>query len=91
MAAAKRTRTRKGSSSPKRSSGSRKAASRSRKRGSGKRKMLNARNATFYAKRTGDGRFKELDEKGRSLKGDRRVRAKTRTKSGYGDRGDRAA
>jgi hypothetical protein len=32
-----------------------------------------------------------MDEKGRSLKADRRTKAKTKTKSGYGDRGDRAA
>jgi len=45
----------------------------------------------LYAKRTARGRFREMDEKGRSLKSGRRVKAKTRTKSGYGDRGDRAA
>ena len=39
----------------------------------------------------GAGAIQRGDEKGRSLKADRRVKAKTRTKSGYGDRGDRAA
>jgi hypothetical protein len=31
-----------------------------------------------------------MDEKGRSLKTDRRTKGKTKAKSGYGDRGDRA-
>jgi hypothetical protein len=62
-----------------------------KRRSSGKRDTVRAKNATFYAKRTAQGRFKEMDEKGRSLKADRREKATTRTKSGYGDRGDRAA
>jgi hypothetical protein len=45
----------------------------------------------FYAKRTAQGKLKEMDEKGRSLKADGRVKAKTKTKPGYGDRGDQAA
>jgi hypothetical protein len=61
------------------------------KRGSGKRQLLKARNATFFGKRTSSGRFKEMDEQGRSLSADRRRKAKTRAKRGYGDRGDRAA
>ena len=62
-----------------------------RKRSTGKRETLKTRTATLYAKRTAKGRFKEMDEKGRSLKADRRTKAKTKSKSGYGDRGDRAA
>jgi hypothetical protein len=34
-------------------------------------------------------RFKEMDEKGRSLKSDRRRKAKRTVKSGHGDQGDR--
>ena len=60
-------------------------------RGSGKRDTVKAKTATSYAKRTARGRFKEMDEKGRSQKADRRRKAKTKVKSGYGDRGDRAA
>ena len=60
------------------------------KRVAGKRDTVKAKNATFYAKRTARGRFKQMDEKGRSLNADRRRKAKTKTKSGYGDRGDRA-
>jgi hypothetical protein len=52
---------------------------------------VKGRNAKFYAKRTARGRFKDMDEQGRSLATDRRRRAKKRTKSGYGDRGDRRA
>lgn len=58
---------------------------------SGKRELLKSRNATFFAKRTAKGRFKEMDERGRSLATDRRRKAKSKAKRGYGDRGDRAA
>ena len=58
-------------------------------RSSRKRDTVRTKNATFYAKRTGRGRFKEMDEKGRSLKADRRRPAKKIVRSGYGDRGDR--
>jgi hypothetical protein len=61
------------------------------RRRSGKRERLESRNATFFARRTSKGRFKEMDEQGRSLTTDRRRRAKRRTKPGYGDRGDRRA
>jgi hypothetical protein len=61
------------------------------KRASGKRELLKSRNATFFARRTSRGRFKEMDERGRSFTADRRRTAKTRTKSGYGDQGDRRA
>jgi hypothetical protein len=59
----------------------------SSKRGSQKRDTAKAHNATLYAKRTFKGRFREMDEKGRALSSDRRRRAKTKTRSGYGDRG----
>jgi hypothetical protein len=59
------------------------------KRGSGRRTTVSNRAGTFYAKRKSSGRFKEMDEKGRSLKADRRTKAKGTAKSGYGGRGDR--
>jgi hypothetical protein len=62
-----------------------------KKRSSGKRDTVRTKNATFYAKRTARGRFKEMDEKGLSLKADRRRKATKEVRSGYGDRGDRAA
>jgi hypothetical protein len=51
-----------------------------RKRASGKRERLKSRNATFFARRTSLGRFKEMNERGRSLAADRRRKAKLRTK-----------
>jgi hypothetical protein len=62
-----------------------------KKRSASKRDTVKAPNATFFAKRTARGRFKEMDEKGRSLKADRRRKAAKSTRSGYGDRGDRRA
>jgi hypothetical protein len=63
----------------------------STKRGSQKRELLKRRNTSFFAKRTSKGRFKEMDERSRSLASDRRRKAKRRVKSGYGDKGDRRA
>ena len=59
------------------------------KRASGKRDLVKGKNATMFAKRSAKGRFKEIDEQGRSQKSDRRTKAKRKPKSGYGDRGDR--
>jgi hypothetical protein len=78
----------------KRRSSARKSTASSRKRSSESRAGGSRRRGTakrVNAKRTARGQFKEMDEKGRSLKSDRRVKAKTRTKPGYGDRKDRAA
>ncbi len=41
-----------------------------------------------YVKRRRDGTFKESDDVGRSLAADRRRKAKTKVKPGYGDEGD---
>ena len=65
-----------------------------RKRSSGKgssqkRDTVKGGSATLYAKRTTKGRFREMDAKSRSLAADRPRKAKTRTKSGFGDQGDR--
>jgi hypothetical protein len=60
-----------------------------RKRSSQKRDLVTGTRASSYAKRTSSGQFKEMDDTGRAAKGDRRRKAKRRTKSGYGDRGDR--
>jgi hypothetical protein len=64
-------------------------AKKTKKRPAGKRDLVKAKNATFYAKRTTKGRFKEMDEVGASQKADRRTKAKKKAKSGFGDRGDR--
>ena len=42
-----------------------------------------------YVRRDARGRFSEVEDVGRSLAQDRRRQAKTTSKPGYGDRGDR--
>ena len=41
---------------------------------------------SHFAKRTGKGRFKEMDNVGRSSKGDRRTKAKRAVTSGHGNK-----
>ncbi len=60
-----------------------------KKRSATARDTVKSRAGTFYAKRTTSGRFKEMDEVGRSLAADRRTRAKRTVASGHGDQGDR--
>jgi hypothetical protein len=60
-----------------------------KKRSTSNRERLKTPTSTQYAKRTGKGRFKEMDEVGRSQRADRRKSAKNTVKSGYGDQGDR--
>jgi hypothetical protein len=54
----------------------------------GKRETLKNPGGTFYTRRDESGQFSEHDEKGSSLKSDRRVKAKTTAKKGQGDKGD---
>jgi hypothetical protein len=42
-----------------------------------------------YVRRDAEGKFKEVDDVGRSLSADRKRKAKTTAKPGQGDRGDR--
>ena len=70
----------------KKTSSARKSTS---KRPAGKRDRVKAKNATMFAKRSTKGRFTEMDEEGRSLGSDRGKKAKRKTKSGFGDSGDR--
>ena len=60
-----------------------------RPRSTAKRELLRRRKASAYAKRTARGRFKELDDVGRSQKSDKPRMAKKRVRSGYGDQGDK--
>ena len=60
-----------------------------KKRSTSKRELIAPRAAKRFVKRTAKGRFKEGDDVGRSLSTDRRKTAKKKTKSGYGDQGDR--
>jgi hypothetical protein len=55
-----------------------------------KRELIAPKGDKRYVRRDEKGRFEESDDVGRSLASDRRQRAKTKAKSGQGDRGDRA-
>lgn len=59
-------------------------------RSSSKRESIDTGRNKSFAKRGAKGRFKEMDDVGRSLSADRRKTAKKKTKSGFGDQGDRA-
>ena len=60
-----------------------------KRRVSSKRELINTGTDKRYVRRSAGGTFKESDDVGRSLASDRRRKAKTTTKSGQGDRGDR--
>jgi hypothetical protein len=60
-----------------------------RKSSAAKRTRLKNNAGAFFARRSKRGRFKELDEVGRSQRTDRRRKSKTRVRSGQGDKGDR--
>ena len=53
------------------------------------RELIDTGTDKRYVRRDDEGRFKESDDVGRSLAADRRQHAKTESKSGQGDRGDR--
>jgi hypothetical protein len=59
------------------------------KRSSSRRELIDTGNAKMFGRRDAQGRFKEMDVVGRSLSTDRRRTAKTSSKPGQGDRGDR--
>ena len=65
-----------------------KRASTKRTKPTGKRDLVRRPKATAYAKRTARGRFKEMDDVGRSQKADKARKAKKKVRSGYGDQGD---
>jgi hypothetical protein len=55
-----------------------------------KRELIAPKGDKRYVRRDERGRFEESDDVGRSLARDVRQHAKTKAKSGQGDRGDRA-
>ena len=61
-----------------------------KKKSSGSRELINTGTDERYVKRDAEGRFKESVDVSRSLSADRRTKAKTAVKSGYGDQGDRS-
>ena len=65
----------------KRQTGSRKKAA--------KRQLIDTGTDKRYVRRGTGGKFKESDDVGKSLTADRRKKAKTKVKTGQGDKGDR--
>ena len=59
-----------------------------RSRPAGQRDLVRRPKASGYAKRTARGRFKDVDDVGRSQKADKPRKAKRLVSSGYGDQGD---
>jgi hypothetical protein len=55
-----------------------------------KRELIAPKGDKRFVRRDERGRFEESDDAGRSLARDVRQHAKTKAKSGQGDRGDRA-
>ena len=56
--------------------------------GKGDRELIDTGTDKRYVRRDEKGRFKESDDVGRSLSQDVKKSAKTKVKSGQGDRGD---
>ncbi len=61
------------------------------KRKAAKRERIDTGSDTRYVRRSSGGRFDESDDQGRANASDRRTRAKAKSTSGQGDRGDRRA
>ena len=59
------------------------------KKKAAKRKLIDTGTDTRFVRRGAAGKFKESDDVGKSLSVDRRKKAKTKVKSGQGDKGDR--
>jgi hypothetical protein len=59
------------------------------KRSTSKRELIDTGRNKMFAKRDVQGRFKDMDEVRRSSATDPRTAAKTASKAGHGDQGDR--
>jgi hypothetical protein len=59
------------------------------KRRAAKRELINTGNDKRYVRRGASGQFKESDDVGRALAQDRPRKARSRSRKGQGDRGDR--
>jgi hypothetical protein len=59
------------------------------KRRAAKRQLIKTRTDKRYVRRGERGQFRESDDVGRATAADRRTKAKTRSRKGQGDRGDR--
>ena len=60
-----------------------------KRRKAAKRELIRTGRDARFVRRSAKGRFKESDDVGRSLRTDRRKKAKRKVRSGYGDKGDR--
>lgn len=60
-----------------------------RRKKAAKRELIDTESDKRYVRRDSAGRFHESDDVGRSLSQDRRTNAKTASKPGQGDKGDR--
>lgn len=58
------------------------------KKGTNERELIDTGTDKRYVRRDENGQFKESDDVGRSLSQDVKKEAKTKVKSGQGDRGD---
>jgi hypothetical protein len=61
------------------------------KKSSDKRSLIAPKGDKRYIKRDSKGQIKESDDQGKSLSRDIKQTAKTKVKSGYGDKGDQAS
>ena len=68
---------------------SKKSPAKRRRRVSSRRELVNTGTDKRFVRRSKGGQFKESDDVSRSLKSDRRTKAKTKAKRGQGDKGDR--
>jgi len=59
------------------------------KKKAAKRELVDTGTDKRFVRRAGKGQFKDSDDVGRSLTRDRGKKAKTKVKSGQGDKGDR--
>lgn len=67
-----------------------KIAKKAGRRAAAKRELIAPRGDKRYVRRSKTGQFTESDDQGRSLSSDVRRKAKTRSKPGQGDKGDRS-
>jgi hypothetical protein len=59
------------------------------KRKASSRELINTGSDKRFVRRGASGKFKESDDVGRSLAQDRSQKARTKSRKGQGDRGDR--
>ena len=81
--------TKKKASNAKKATTAKKATKKTVRKTSAKRELIAPRGDKRFVRRSKSGQFKESDDQGKSLSQDVRKKAKTRSKAGHGDKGDR--